>query len=72
MSCFYLGSGGGWGVAGGWFGGGVSACVVTPVLVSDPSPVALDFMAPKTFVSGAMCVQGGSSTAWVPVVKSGT
>lgn len=37
-------------------GWGVSACVVTPILVSDPSPVVLDFMAPTAFVSGAVCV----------------
>lgn len=42
-------------------GWGVGACVVTPVLVSDPCPVVLDFTAPVAFVSGAVCVQGGSS-----------
>lgn len=56
---------------GGWVGSGwgVSACVVTPILVSDPSPVVLDFMAPTAFVSGAVCVQGGSSAARVPVAN---
>lgn len=44
----------------GWGRGGVSASVVIPILVSDPSPVVLDFMAPMAFVSGAVCVQGGS------------
>lgn len=72
MSCFYLVVGGGELLGGGLVGVPLSACGVTPMLVSDPSPVALDFMAPKTFVSGAVCVQGGSSAAWVPVVKSGT
>lgn len=69
-SIWWRGAGSCWGVV--RWGGPLSACVVTPMLVSDPSPVALDFMAPKTFVSGAVCVQGGSSAAWVPVVKSGT